>query len=201
MMMTQWLDKARELVDAITNLPASGAEWATTVVLCTVGFLVFMGLCGMALRLPIANSGQRLLAGLIAIVFALAAAIATALYAAPKIENEALRRAVAIAAPIVAFLAVAVPLGALALRTGYFQTLFSLTISLACAWAISLLGSTIFHAARSGIEQAKNMSTRKDEINNMIEKKEAPSPGRIKPDPNPQSKKERRENAAPAKGK
>jgi hypothetical protein len=194
-MMTEWLDKAKEMAEVVTDLPASRIEWAATVVLCVVGFLLFMALCGMALRLPIAGGGQRLAAGVLTLVLGLAAATATALYAAPKIENESLRRAVLIAAPIVVFLAIAVPLGALILRTGYFRTLFSLTVSLACAWALSLLGSTIFLAARSGIEQAKQMAGHKEEVNQAIEKKEELPPGKVKPDPNPRRKKEMREKA------
>jgi hypothetical protein len=193
-MMTDWLDKTKELADTITNLPASRTELAVTIVLCTAGFLIFMALCGMALRLPIANGAQRLVAGVLAIVLALAAAIAATLYAVPKIESEPLRLAVTIAAPVIAFLAAAVPLGALVLRAGYFQTLFSLTISLACAWGLSLLGSTVFLAARSGVEQAKHIANRKEEVNSTIEKKEV-LPGKIKPVPNPRRQKEEREKA------
>jgi len=191
--MTEWMNKAKELLETITNLPASPAEWVTTAVLCTAGFLIFMALCGMALRLPIANSGQRLAAGLVALVLSLAAATAIALYVAPRFENAILRHAVVIAAPLLVFLAIAVPLGALLLRTGYFRSLFSLVISLACAWGVSLIGSQIFLAARSGVQQARQVAERTEQVNEAVGKKEEPPPGKINPIANPRQRKEMQE--------
>lgn len=178
--MNAWLEEALNILNVIVRKPDTPVETAVTAVLVLALFLTIMWLAGLAFKMPDTNLMQRLLAGIVVFIAGLAAATAASVLTAQKIEKEIVQKSIIIAAPIVATLAIGVPLAMLTMRAKYFQTLFTVCLSIAAAWGVSLLSETVFDSIRAGKAQADKAADRKDQINQILDNNSKP-PSKVTP--------------------
>lgn len=167
--MNPWMEEALRILSLIVRKPHTPVETAVAGALVLVVFLTIMWLAGLAFKMPDTNLLQRVLAGILVFVVGVAAATAASILAAPKVEKEIVQRAIMIAAPIVAILAIGVPLAMLTMRANYFQTLFTVVLSIAAAWGVSLLSEGIFDSVRAGMKQANKASNHRSDINQVLD--------------------------------
>jgi hypothetical protein len=167
--MNTWIEEAIRILGLMVRKPDTPLEIAVTSVLVIALFLTIMWLAGLAFKMPDTNLMQRILSGILVFVVGLAAATAASILAAPRVEKEIVHKAILISAPILGLLAIGVPLAMLTMRAKYFQTLFTVSLSIAAAWGVALLSENIFDSVRAGAKQAGKASDRKDEINKVID--------------------------------
>jgi hypothetical protein len=165
--MNVWLEEAIRILKMLVRKPDTPAEIIVTSVLVLIVFLTIVWLAGLAFKMPDTNLMQRLLSGALVAAIGVAAATAVSILAAPRIEKEIIQQSLMIAVPAVAVVLVGIPLAMLIMRAKYFQTLFTVVLSMAAAWGVSLLSETVFDSIRAGMKQAARTSDRKtaaDEI-------------------------------------
>jgi hypothetical protein len=165
--MNVWLEEAIRILKLLVRKPDTPVEIIVTSLLVLIVFLIIMWLGGLAFKMPDANLMQRILSGALVAAVGVAAATAVSILAAPRIEKEIVQQSLMIAVPAVAIVLIGIPLAMLVMRAKYFQTLFTVVLSMAAAWGVSLLSETVFDSVRQGIKQAEKTSARKvaaDEI-------------------------------------
>lgn len=165
-----WLAEAVSILKVAVRRPDTPVELVVTALLALVVFLTIMWLAGLAFKMPDTNVLQRILAGALVSGAALAAATAISILVASKVEKEIVQRALMIAAPSAAAILLGVPLAMLVMRAKYFQTLFTVILSVAAAWGVTLLSESVFDSVRQGMKQAAKASEHKGEINEMMDK-------------------------------
>jgi len=167
--MDIWIKEFSELVQQLLGGPDSGIEYAVLVAVVAASLILAMYLVGSAMRIPNLGIVRRILALVIGIGFLMTVWVGVQKYLLPFVEVEWLRLAVKFGVPLVAGMAVVIPIQQVIFRSSYVATLITFVASIALAGLLVVLTNAVLGAVLGGEKESATIKHRRDAINSVIE--------------------------------
>lgn len=165
--MENWLDALQRVMDFLLGQPGSPLERWLVLALSAVAAILVLAKVGSLLGIPNTGVGYAFMALAFGVVLVVAGYAAAMIYL-PAWEDPAVRTALLIGIPVVASLALVVPLMCALQKGGYIAGLITWLIGVGVAAVMVLLVSSVFDAVMTGKGEAGKGKARRDEVNRFI---------------------------------
>ena len=166
--MNEWRTESLRVLRAWAGNTSSDVEFVLAILL---GIVLAAAIHEKVMRLARTgtargpHSAVTVFAG---IALVLASTVAFNLKVLPFLGDIALRPWAPVVCPLLACLALAVPLSALLHRRNYFEALFAVALSVAAAVTLGLLLHGVMEAGRLGFDEFRQTKGRTDSINREL---------------------------------
>jgi len=166
--MEVWIPEIRELMNLLLGRPSTPTEYAVLLGVAALALILGMYAAGRATGVPNLGIVRRLMALSIGVVVLMCAWIGMQKYLLPLVENPNLRYVVMVGVPLLAGMAVVIPLQQIIFRSAYVPTLIAFVSTLVFTLLLILLTNAVLGAVTGGEKETKVIEKRRDTLDSII---------------------------------
>jgi hypothetical protein len=167
--MDLWIKEFSELIHMMLGSPKGSIGYLVILAVVILVLLVAMGLVGSAMRIPNLGIIRRVLALVIGIGFLMCVWICVHKYLLPFTEIAWLRQAITYGVPLIACLAVVIPVQQFIFKSSYTATVITFAVSLVVAALFVVLANAVLVAVADGKKESISIKEHENTVNKIIE--------------------------------
>jgi hypothetical protein len=166
--MQAWLSACESLVGRLMGFPRAAGEMGLLLFVAILSLVVIMRVVAGAMGIADRGQGRQILSVALGVMVLVAAGGLVSAHLIRLLPQNILRVLVAVGVPLLAGLAVAVPLQMLVLKSRYMPTLIAFAGAVGSCILLLLLVNAVLDSVRAGGEESSKIRKRKQVVEDFI---------------------------------